>query len=109
MGSQRLEETLQNSQDNQMVTLYHPDGNRVAVTHYCSAGNQPRMETAATAAGQKKFDFSFLGVTNLASPTSGHMHHLVITIADNNHFAEEWTWHENGKDQTTSFQLTRKK
>ena len=67
------------------------------------------MQTAATAADQKKFDFSFLGATNLASPASGHMHHLVITIADNNHFTEEWTWRANGKDQATKFELTRKK
>jgi len=26
-----------------MVTVYHPDGARLVMTHYCSAGNQPRM------------------------------------------------------------------
>jgi len=104
-----LEETFQNSEDNQMVTLYHPDGNRVAMTHYCSAGNQPRMETAATTADQKEFDFSFQGITNLPSPKSGHMHHLVIKIADRDHFSEEWTWRENGKEQTHGFEFTRKK
>lgn len=104
-----LEETFQNTEDNQMVTLYHPDGSRVAATHYCSAGNQPRMETAATTADQKEFDFSFQGITNLASPESGHMHHLVIKIADSDHFSEEWTWRENSKDQAHSFEFTRKK
>jgi hypothetical protein len=104
-----LEETFQNSKDNQMVTLYSPDGNRVAVTHYCSAGNQPRMETDASTSDQKEFSFFFQGATNLASPESGHMHHLTIKIADNDHFSEEWTWHENGKDQSHAFQFTRKK
>jgi hypothetical protein len=104
-----LEETFQNSEDNQMVTLYHPDGNRVAMTHYCSAGNQPRMETAATTADQKEFDFSFQGITNLPSPESGHMHHLVIKIADRDHFSEVWTWQEGGKDQVHSLEFTRKK
>jgi hypothetical protein len=104
-----LEETFQNSEDNQMVTLYYPDGNRVAVTHYCSAGNQPRMETAATTADQKKFDFSFLGITNLSSPQSGHIHHLVISIVDHDHFSEDWTWRENGKEQVHSFEFMRKK
>jgi len=104
-----LEETFQSSQDTQMVTLYHPDGNRLAMTHYCSAGNQPRMETAATTADQKEFDFSFQGATNLSSPESGHMHHLVIKIADNDHFSEEWTWRDNGKEQVHAFELTRKK
>jgi hypothetical protein len=104
-----LEEIFQGAEANQMVTLYHPDGNRVAVTHYCSAGNQPRMETAATSADQKKFDFSFVGITNLLSPQAGHMHHLVISIADHDHFSEDWTWRENGKDQVHSIEFTRKK
>ena len=104
-----LEETFQGAKHDQMVSLYHPDGNRVAMTHYCAAGNQPRMETAATTADQKEFDFSFQGITNLPSPDSGHMHHLVIRIADNDHFSEEWTWRENGEEQAHRFELTRKK
>lgn len=103
-----LEETFQNTKDNQMVTLYSPDGDRVAVTHYCSAGNQPRMETKTMTGDQKEFDFTFSGITNLETPASGHMHHLVIKIADNDHFSEQWTWRENGKDRVESFQFTRK-
>jgi len=103
-----MEETFQNSADNQMVTLYYPDGNRVGVTHYCSAGNQPRMETKAMTGDQNEFDFAFDGITNLASPDAGHMHHLVVKIVDNDHFSEQWTWRENGKETVESFQLTRK-
>lgn len=94
--------------DNQMVTLYSPDGDRVAVTHYCSAGNQPRMETKAMTGDQKEFDFTFSGITNLSTPASGHMHHLVVKIADSDHFSEQWTWRENDKDRVESFQFTRK-
>jgi hypothetical protein len=103
-----LEEMMQNSKDNQMVTLYSPDGDRVAVTHYCSAGNQPRMETNAVTGDTKEFDFSFSGITNLSTPASGHMHHLVIKIADNDHFSEQWTWRENDKDSVESIQFVRK-
>jgi hypothetical protein len=103
-----LEETFQNTKDNQMVTLYSPDGDRVAVTHYCSAGNQPRMETKSMTGDQKEFDFTFSGITNLPTPASGHMHHLAIKITDSDHFSEQWTWRENDKDRVESFQFTRK-
>ena len=26
-----------------MVSVYHPDGNGILMTHYCAAGNQPRL------------------------------------------------------------------
>jgi hypothetical protein len=104
-----LEETFQSKEDDQMVTLYTPDGNRLAMTHYCAAGNQPRMETIAVTGEQKEFDFSFTGITNLLGPNAGHMRHLVIQIADPDHFTERWTWRENGKDRTTTFHFMRTK
>jgi hypothetical protein len=104
-----LEETFQSSEDDQMVTLYTADGDRLALTHYCAAGNQPRMETLAITGDPKEFDFSFTGITNLMNPNSGHMHHLVIQIADQDHFTEQWTWRENGKDRIHTIHFTRRK
>jgi hypothetical protein len=104
-----LEETFQSAEADQMVTLYTADGNRLAMTHYCDAGNQPRMETDAITGDPKEFDFSFTGITNLTNPNAGHMHHLVIQIADQDHFTEQWTWREKGKDRTTTIQFTRSK
>jgi hypothetical protein len=104
-----LEEIFQSTEDDQMVTLYTADGNRLAMTHYCAAGNQPRMETIAVTGDQKEFDFSFTGITNLSSPNSGHMRHLLIQIADQDHFTEKWTWRENGKDLIHTIHFRRSK
>jgi hypothetical protein len=104
-----LEETFQSKEADQMVTLYTPDGNRLAMTHYCAAGNQPRMETLAVTGDQNEFDFSFTGITNLTNPNSGHMRHLVIQFADQDHFTEQWTWRENGKDRITTIHFRRVK
>jgi hypothetical protein len=104
-----LEEIFQSSDTDQMVTLYTADGDRLALTHYCEAGNQPRMETLAITGDPKEFDFSFTGITNLMNSNSGHMHHLVIQIADQDHFTEQWTWRENGKDRIHTIHFTRKK
>jgi hypothetical protein len=104
-----LEETFQSTDDDQMVTLYTADGNRLALTHYCAAGNQPRMETPAITGDPKEFNFSFTGITNLMSPNSGYMRHLVIQIGDQDHFSEQWTWRENGKDRIHTTHFTRRK
>ena len=104
-----LEEIFQSKEDDQMVSLYTADGNRLAMTHYCAAGNQPRMEAPAVTGDQKEFEFSLTGITNLANPSAGHMRHLLIQIADEDHFTEKWTWRENGKDQVHAIHFKRTK
>jgi hypothetical protein len=104
-----LEETFDGEEHIQMVTLYTADGNRVALTHFCSIGNQPRMETPAVTHDSNEFAFAFTGATNLASADDMHMHQMTLKIEDSDHFSETWTMHANGKEQTETFHFTRKK
>ncbi|MBZ5497177.1 MAG: hypothetical protein LAP85_12300 [Acidobacteriia bacterium] len=105
-----LLETLSPGGESEMVTIYTMDGDAVALTHYCSANNQPRMRTVPNAGDPNELDFTFVGATNLADPGVGHMHRLAITIQDGDHFTQEWTWRERGKADTIEiFRFTRKK
>jgi hypothetical protein len=104
-----LEETSQTAKDNQMVMMYTPEGNRLALTHYCSKGNQPHLETPAVTASSNEFAFAFTSAANLASNDDMHMHGMRLKIEDNDHFSETWTLMANGKEQTKTFHLTRKK
>ena len=104
-----LEETFQSDKDNQMVTMYTQDGNRLALTHYCSKGNQPHLETPAVTASSNEFRFAFTAAANLASNDDMHMHGMTLKIEDNDHFTETWTLMAHGKEQTETFHLTRKK
>jgi hypothetical protein len=108
-NSTALEETFDGEKHIQMVTLYTADGDRVALTHFCSMGNQPRMETAAVTHDSNEFAFAFTGATNLASTGDMHMHQMTLKIEDSDHFSETWTMHANGKEQTETFHFTRKK
>jgi hypothetical protein len=107
-GGTALLERLRHGNEPEMVTMYTADGNRVAVTHYCNAGNQPQMSTAPIARESKVFSFSFVRATNLASPDAGHMDHLVVTLLDKDHFSQAWTWKEKGKTRTVVFKFTRR-
>jgi hypothetical protein len=104
-----LEETVNSSHDTQMVSIYSADGARVAMTHFCSMGNQPRLETPSERPNPNEFVFSFTGATNLASPNDQHLHSMVITMEGPDHFTEAWTIRVNGKDSVQKFHYTRKK
>jgi hypothetical protein len=90
-----------------MVSMFHLDGpNRLLVTHYCGAGNQPRMQGTTSPDG-KTITFTFVDATNLAAPDAGHMQKLVLTLVDPDHHTEEWTFLDHGKEEKQFFDLRR--
>jgi hypothetical protein len=91
-----------------MISMFHLDGpNRLMLTHYCGAGNQPRMQ-AATSSDGKTITFTFFDGTNIASPDAGHMQQVVIAMIDANHHTEDWTFLDHGKQMKEFFDLRRK-
>ncbi len=95
--------------DHEMPTVYHMDGDRLMMTHYCAAKNQPRMVLAPGQDSAKTMKFDFLDVTNLSGPDAGHMRQVVFTFIDKDHFRQDWTYREKGKDSTEVFDFVRKR
>jgi hypothetical protein len=77
------------------ISMIHVDGDRLLMTHYCDAGNQPRFVGKMIPDG-KTIEFDFLEVTNFNSTQEGHMQHVVFTILDPNHHTEDWTFMVQG-------------
>jgi hypothetical protein len=88
-----------------MITMFHMDGDRLLLTHYCGAGNQPRMKVIASDA--KSVSFEFFDGTNIG-PGDGHMQHVTITEPDANHHVEEWVFLDHGKEMKELLTLERK-
>jgi hypothetical protein len=92
----------------EMLTVYHLDGQRLVLTHYCMAGNQPRMEARTFNPSTGDLRFEFLDATNLRSPSAGHMHSVAMKLIDDRHFSSEWRFYEDGKPaKTEAAQYTR--
>jgi hypothetical protein len=103
-----LMENLNGGHDADMITMYTPDGAILLATHYCAAGNQPRMRAKASADG-KSIDFQFVDASNVKD-SSDVMQRLVVTFIDSGHFNQQWTSRgKDGKDHTSVFQFTRSK
>ena len=89
-----------------MVSMVHMDGDRLLLTHYCMAGNQPRMQATISPDG-KRITFDFVDGTNIAA-TPGHMQSVVFTFTDANHHTEEWHFAAPGKELVERFDLQKK-
>ena len=93
--------------DHDMVSMIHLDGpDKLLMTHYCGAGNQPRMQATVSPDG-KTVTFTFFDGTNIA-PDAGHMQSMVLTMVDENHHTEDWTFVAQGKEMKRFFDLHRK-
>lgn len=80
-----------------MLTVYNRDGNRLVLTHYCSEGNQPRMQAEAFDPASNQIRFDFLSAGNLGSAADGHMHSAKITLLGPDTFNAEWAFYRDGK------------
>jgi hypothetical protein len=96
--------------DNAMETVYYLDGDRLLLTHYCMAHNQPRMQASSFDSTTGDLRFAFLDVTGLPNANAGHMHDVKFHFVDNDHFTTDWEFYESGKPKfTESDQFTRVK
>lgn len=75
------------------ITMLYVNGNRLVLTHYCDAGNRPRMTAKASADG-KTITFDLTDVSG--SKRYGYMEHVVFTAIDASHHTEDWTFLERG-------------
>src|SRR5262249_38307693 len=103
-------ERLSTPEGGSMITMYYPDGERLMVTHYCSAGNHPRMLAAPLKPGEIDIAFSFFDVTYVhsASANGGYMRGLKFHFADKNHFTQDWTFGWNdGRQEVETLNLHR--
>lgn len=87
----------------EMTNVYHMDGDELVLTHYCSQGNQPRMEAKLNDGHQhasNQIHFQFDEVSNLTSADQSYMGDVVLTFVDDNHYTQTWTHYKAGKSES---------
>jgi hypothetical protein len=105
MGNAIVHEMRAEGRPDDPITMLYLDGDRLLLTHYCDAGNRPRMVGTMSSDG-KTVEFEFLDVSG--STLYGHMHHAVFTLIDANHHTEDWTFMMKDKMIHAHFDLQRK-
>jgi len=74
-----------------MVTLYHLDGDSLALTHFCAVNNQVRMRAEPVTA-DGKVRFNFVDAANLSVSSKEVMSKLELSFTDKDHMTQSWTW-----------------
>ncbi|HUD71683.1 MAG TPA: hypothetical protein VMQ62_06935 [Dongiaceae bacterium] len=91
-----------------MTSVYHLDGADLRMTHYCAAGNQPRLKATGIDPKEHALHFDLVDVTNLKSPTAGHVTRVDLKVVDPNHLNLTFTFEGSGREAYEAIQVTRR-
>ena len=91
-----------------MTTVYHLNGNELRATHYCGAGNQPRLIAVSTDEKTHSVKFDMIDITNLATPESGHVKNLELRLTDPKDLTILFTFVASGKERIEQITLKRR-
>ncbi len=106
-----VHETLFPGQPQEMVSVYHRDGEDLVMTHFCALGNQPRMK-ADPKSPANQIHFKFAGGSNLDPAKDMHMHEGTLTFIDDDHIEFSgvcWKAGKPAKGHECAMKLVRKK
>jgi hypothetical protein len=107
-GGKAVMETMFAGTPGEMVTMYFLEGDDLALVHYCSAGNQPKMKLD-TPRDSNVLSFRCLGGTNMTEQDS-HMHWVRLELVDADHLKGSWNSMKDGKVQwVAEAELVRQK
>ncbi len=81
----------------EMITMYHMNDDKLVLTHYCAAGNQPNMTMSPARSKAGNISFAYAGASNLLPSTDTYMHNGSIHVIDADHLETNWTTYKAGK------------
>jgi hypothetical protein len=93
MGNALMHEMTTARRPDDPITMIYLDNDQLSLTHFCDAGNRPRM-TGKISADGKTAEFQFVDVAG--SNQYGHMHGAVFTFIDADHHSEDWMYMQPG-------------
>jgi len=109
-GSAVVETSFDAHPGETMLTIFSLDGEKLRLTHYCVARNQPRLEATSFDEGGRVVTFTFLDGGNLPTRARGHMDRAVFRFEDADHVTTRWTWFQDGEEKwLEEIRLTRKR
>ena len=106
-GGHCVIEKLFVGQPKEMTTVYYLDGDRLALAHYCSLGNQPHM--VATPNGKDEISFELVKVGNMFNDNDLHISSHSLEFVAKDELTAHWSATKDQKLASKSlFMLERR-
>lgn len=101
-------QTTRLGQPGEMESVFHMDGDRLLLTHYCALQNAPVLEfQKSTKPGEIKFVFK--GGTNFDPKVDAHFHEGTFHVKDKDTVEQTFTVFANGKATPEGRSVLRRK
>ena len=106
-GGAVVEERLFAGTPMEMLTTYHDENGRLALTHYCCLHNQPKMKLAKSTTDS--LSFNFVPTSGIDPAKDEHMHAVTLSFVDGDTLRHDWAHWKGGKPQPSQgFELKRR-
>jgi hypothetical protein len=108
-GGNAVMETFRLPDGTDMRSIYHMNGEKLMMTHYCESGNQPRLQSASAVVGND-ITLNFLDITNVNEPKmASYLYRVTLHFGDKDQLSQDITWLIQGKESSNKLTLTRNK
>jgi hypothetical protein len=91
-----------------MTTAYHLDKGTLLLTHYCGAGNQPRMRVKTIENSGRRVVFEIYDITNLKAPDAYRSTSLEVVFHEDGTTELAYGGMSGSGSRTQTFQLLRR-
>ena len=99
-------ESIVTEQFGKELSVIYLDGENLLMTHFCNAGNQPRLRLKE--GGQPgHFEFEMFDITNLKDASTPHVERIVYKIIDANRMTLEIVWKNGQSSESEKYTLSR--
>jgi hypothetical protein len=88
------------------LTVIYRDGQDLRMTHFCNAGNQPRLRLKQSES-PGSYEFEMFDITNLRNPNEPHVQKIVYRVVDDKHLELEIVWKKGDSEESEKYALTR--
>ena len=90
------------------LSVFSMDGSDLVMTHFCNAGNQPRLKLAPPK-GDGRYVFELFDIVNLAKPNDAHVHRVIYTVSGPTEMTLELVWKQGDEEASEHYTLTKER